>query len=912
MKLIKQIIPAVLVYTGLTSCGGSLSNGANGGGNVNPHVATQVLMLGNVTPIPVLNGLSSGIVPMIVTNNSTNQLFLKSATISSSDFGTMSATSSNLYVDTSQCSSVPANAGQCNVSLLGYGANPELNYTISMTFTDGNNNSYSASQIITYSDHIPVTTYPNGITMAMSSTNNNIYKAPSASNSITIPFVLGASYSDLSVSSAIPSIGTNLVCQNNQYIQGNTCYITASIANIGNIQTLSTNINLSSSNQVLSSDLFSNKIMANQNNTPTANPSTGVPITIVQNNVGNIITSAVNVVINPANGTAAQTVIILNNGNSALNNLTFSSTISAITLNTTGCSAYLSSLPPGFSCSFTVNANSSTSGQGAVIVGYNNGSTQNLTFNVAYISSAPSPLLVLSTGLGSFQFVPTGTTAYLPIVVTNQSTTTNTTFNNILFGLLPSSEFTYLSTSQGSSCSTTGSTSLTAGESCSIIIAYTPTTTGESSSFVDYATATYVDQAGTSLNYTSGSPTIPYSSINNQALVMILPNQVSYAIRADGVTAGTESFTIQNFGGVSTTIPQMSTSLFVPNTFPISINSSGTTCSTSGTTTLSTSSGVNPSCILSINFGPTTTTYTNLTESLQFNYKPYPTSTSLVTAYSFQTFNSSQAALLLIESISVQQTTGVVTGTGVNSGTAFGSGATPYYASPSNLLWATITYQNTGTESATNFNIALNNLPVGAQLYSPATTCPVGVSTGTLAPNGTCTVGVAIVNPSGSFNPYGATYGPLPITFPGWSYQDVSTGVNVNTSPSCTNASGCGTSGALNNQSAFYVMATPFATSVVATPGTPIPNTGTSVVESAVVKWSGVVNSGSPLTITVVPSGSITYSGTCTLPGTCTSTGITVTFPAYVESGAYTFSYVATPSGSVYPTGITGYFTIIP
>jgi hypothetical protein len=431
-----------------------------------------------------------------------------------------------------------------------------------------------------------------------------------------------------------------------------------------------------------------------------------------------------------------------------------------------------------------------------------------------------------------------------------------------------------------------------------LILQYSPTSAGENGAFNLLANANYIDQGGSTLTYQAQLSNIPYSSITNNALLMILPNQVSYAILANNVDTASESFTILNVGGANATVPTLTTANLIPNTFPATKGAD----SCSGTTL--TPNGASESCVINFVFGPTATVYTNLAESFQFQYT---TGAGVVSAYSFQTFNTALGALISITAESAAQTTGgAITGNGTSGSPYGGSGS--FIAVPNSYMWFNITYSNMGTESATSFNVALGNLPIGTQLNSGLTTCPVESATGTLAPSSSCIVSVEIVNPNTLFNPYSSAPA-YTIPFPGWTYTESSTGNNSNTSPSCISGSLCGPSNALNGLSSIYTTGTPFATLSAPTLVGPTGSESTGFTESVtfnVTPFAGTVS------VTMNPSGTITESPTsCNVVHPATSCGpIVISFPAGSPIESTYFSYVVESGGQT--PGITGYFTVTP
>ena len=140
MKNLKKLLITAFCG-GLLACGGGGggSSGGGGGGDPTPTpttspTASSAVIIGNVTPIPVIDGVAVPIVPMVIINGSTSPLTLISAKLAGTGItgnNTNGMLSNNLYVDTSACTTL---VSQCNVILKGYGLNQNMTYVITFVF----------------------------------------------------------------------------------------------------------------------------------------------------------------------------------------------------------------------------------------------------------------------------------------------------------------------------------------------------------------------------------------------------------------------------------------------------------------------------------------------------------------------------------------------------------------------------------------------------------------------------------------------------------------------------------------------------------------------------------------------------------------------------------------------------------
>lgn len=742
----------------LTACGGGGGSSGSGGGGGNPTptpslVATGV-NIGNVSTIPLGNG--GGNTSAVVTNNFANQVTLTSATFTLfNSTGAVTAQSTSLStspVNTSGCSTIQAN-GSCNIALsVPIGATEQGQYLVTMNFLNpANGKTITTSQLISYSTAVPI----NSDGIQVSTINNTLYNVPGGSTTYSVPFVLTQAVSNLSASSQNnnPAFAPTIACGGTApYPAGTSCTLYIRVSQTGTSLVIPGNITVSS---VAARAQVKSKLLSIKG---TTGYLFNVPVTVIQNNTGNLITSAINVIVNPAGASGTtQTITLFNNGAGTINGITINgSTPTAIGSNT------CSSLAIGGNCTFTVSAPSITQNtQAAVVVNYSsNGNNNSIAFNVSYIVPTSTAGMSMTVS-GNFNNTVINTT---PTINITESNTGTATLTNITF--TPASDLTGINMSYtaASTCATDGTQILAAGQSCVLVVQYAPTVPTGSNTVTIRETAKYLDPAGNPQSYTAATGTISYSAITGPAFVYINPNYVAYGIRADGSDTATQTFVLVNAGPISTTVSAES----LANPPVTAYSATGGTCSFPQTLTAAGTAG--ESCTVTAQFGATSSTIST-TSQMTATYTTSGSNTA--SAFSNLSFTSSPAALVVISNVTESGQTG---GSGT-SGSPFTFTNSPT-ASP---IQFTITYQNNGTESALTFSVMLNSLPAGFYPVS-SMTCGYGATTSTLAPGGgTCTA-IFKYESAALYNSY-ALNGTVQFNLPGWSFNDATTGLNINTAP---------------------------------------------------------------------------------------------------------------------------------
>ncbi|MBX9865537.1 MAG: hypothetical protein K2Y14_01375 [Burkholderiales bacterium] len=856
MKNSIKYLAYFVVTLGVTACGGSGSGGSSsgGGGNTPPVPSTYAtsINMGNIATIPLGNG-SSGKSTVTLTNNLTDNVILTEATYTLVQNGVTSAAKSasavGSLIDVSQCSKIAARGG-CSIGINPPNETSQAQYVVSMKYVDLTTaKTYLATNVIGFSAEIP----QSDTGVRYSSLNNNLYNEPGGSTTLTIPFQLTKTFTSLTASSnnSNPVFAPTISCPGNSYTAGTLCNLYVKVSNTGTNPIVAGGVSVSGETSQVVKTKQSLSKKQTKSLTAALQGTTGylfgVPITVSQNATGNLVTSAINVVVDPANGTAPETVTLLNNGTATISNISIAGA-TPVTIASNACS----SLAVGISCTFNVNVNSATSGQSTVSVSYSNGAASGnttglLTFNVIYISATSTPGLSMTSGQGNLNNVPINTSQFYNILVNN---TGAVTLNNLRF-TNPSLQNAFFSWGAGS-CNTTGTQSLNAGESCTLSLLYAPTAVGSGTLNIN-AAGNWQDQDGNPQTYAANLG-LAYSSITGDAFLYVTPNYVSFAIRADGQDTATQTFNVVNAGLQATTLNVISTAPGVT-----AFSNLGT-----GTCSVAQSLAVNESCTINTKYGTTTTTMTNVESQINIGYKPNGNYTNDVFAFANLVFNSSPAAFVEVTDVTLNGATG----------------SYPTYAyvnTPTTPLDVVVTYTNNGTATAANFNVALNNLPVGYK--SGTSTCGIGSSVASLAATGSCTVSFSAVDQAGLYNPYNLSGTGLSFNIPGFSYTDTSTGLNTMQFPTWTAANSVSVTTSL------------FAT---VTTNAPSSTTATSGGTTAMV-FTGDVNG----TIITIPAtqliGFTVASPTCTITGgTCS---IAIVTPANFPTGTNYFSYYVTPTG---------------
>ncbi len=458
MNELKHLLVIICIFI-LSSCNvGQTSNE-----DQNPFLGS--LTIGHISTVPYSSN-SNDYVLLPIQNNS-NQTVFFSTSIIQNDTTLLAGE----YIDSTSCNVIRANQ-KCYLRIF---ANKQTGYQFDIIYETSNHHKITLKQIVNFSNNL---SQNDGV--IISSQDNWV----SPISALSIPVLLSKPYSKIEAklgNSDLPAI-----CSQPNTSSHNVCTIVVPAMSISNENNLVT-INAFSDYELKSIISYTSTV------------------TLTNNSSANIISSAINPVIRPANGSNPVSITLLNNGNATATSLKISGVTPIQTQNNT-CGTNLNASQ---SCTFQVNLSSSTSGQSSAIISYSNLSgTQLLPLNVSYIGTAQSPLLTLTPN-GSFTNVAINQgNVYLTVNVQN---TGNTTLQNLQFNNINAANSAMSSFVNGSTCS--NGQNLASGSSCNMVLSYSPTS-AQSGTVTFIVKGDYYNQSGQLQTYSNSSLIISYSAVS--------------------------------------------------------------------------------------------------------------------------------------------------------------------------------------------------------------------------------------------------------------------------------------------------------------------------------------------------------------------------------------------------------------
>ncbi len=411
-----------MTLIGLFACSGTPANGGFDTPITPAPKTTGSVSLSSMSTIP-MSSINQGASFYMELNNNTNTS-LKFAGYNSSSL------SSLFDIDTTLCSTV-ASGDSCTIKITPKVANSGA--VLDIKFSDSNNKIYTTSQVINTANNIASN---NGIEYLANS--QTIIANSNELISFAVPFLIDKN-ADNVVINAPSALSTQLLCNGSGFTAGQSCTaivrMKATATNSGGINIISTRLG--------------------------AQSTVNMNYLISVNNNANLVSSAYNVLINPANGLTQQTLSILNTGLGAttISNIlpTPSGTVNLVN-GQDFCSGQ--SLDPNASCTFKISANSVVNGQGNITI---ISTANNLNINLQYVSATPAPNLVVTNGASlMYSTVNQGS-----ISVITLNNTGNTNFTAVK---LPTMSAPFSIT--GGTC--VNNNHLFTGESCTVAITYLP------------------------------------------------------------------------------------------------------------------------------------------------------------------------------------------------------------------------------------------------------------------------------------------------------------------------------------------------------------------------------------------------------------------------------------------------------
>ncbi len=712
-----SMLVGVLVFAGLSGCGGS---GSSSSGGSAPVVTPTAITIDNAGVIPVFGDSLTSTVVYVHNNGKTAVSGISySAVVSNSSVkSSLSSKLRSLFSSNKSLSSA-VNGSQCSTIAAGQ-ACPLLITTpvLSGTTTQGsleikasytqNNNPTTFTQLINYAQvqnnaqtsgakfqaGVSISGYGNPTGYATvylyGSGQNQVYNVSSmvinkpaitiangniSGHQIQSNFVQAVEISSpISDSSVSASITVNSTTLDTSSVQSNRSSLNKSSGK-----------SLMAGQSLLAGDQFSNS----------------ADIAVEPANAGAILTSGFVPLINTVNTTSGS-LLIHNAGNQAAQ-IGAASADAGIS-NLSGCSG--ETLAPAASCTINFNVTES-GGSGNITVPYTGGSANSVVANVTWFNGSGAALVSMSSSENPITFPATegGSTT---ITVTNIGGYSLTNISIPAPVVVGGSATATLSSNN---CATIES--LPINGHCDYVVNMSDSQTDLNQQVNVGFGASYAGVGGTKA-YSRVLP-VTYNSTSNGAIITITPPTPSISISGNGIESTVLDLTVSNSGN----LPANITSILSDN--PAYLVESSTTC----TSTLNASD----SCIVTLNLGPTySTTESSGTAIYTVNYTasgqvPSGTVTSRID-WQVQAYAQS-ISLTSIEA------------SGESSGN--GLSGTPYLFSGSSAAskLVTLTYTNTGTNAVQITGIQESNSVYAWTMPGDGNYCDNNVI---LQPNETCSI----------------------------------------------------------------------------------------------------------------------------------------------------------------------------
>ena len=857
LKFTSFLLGSLVIASAITGCGGSSgsssSTSGGGGGDVPLVKNTPQVKISQMSTMPIVAG-SGAKYYVGVYNDTAAVLNLQSiaTTNAQNSRDNLSGEVTALY-NGAGCARLQPNQS-CTIAVTPTitEKEPGGGFLLNVAFGASDGKTYKASQVLQYGK----LTGANGITVA----NNNmrVVAAAGSKSYVAVPYVLGDNVL-AKPSSSITPLSENDICDG-KYCTHFYSYRGGDFTS--KISFVNTRNAFSRGHHASKASSLKDTIVA-----------AGFTINSTVNSIANVLTDGYNTVLTA--GGVAVPVVLQNTGLADASISSITSTTDNISISNS-CAGSTIGYSSNTTCTFNLSTSATTNGNGTVTITYNNGqTTDSIILNVIYLAKEAAPGLSISTNGGSdLTGAIHGETKEVLITIKNNSGD-NTKLNNLKIGRDSDSKFVLNTAGVTSPCDTNGSTmSLEKDAECNFKVIYTPLAGSEGGTFNLAATAQYVESSGHSVNLLAHLP-ILYSSVTQSAHLSV--SDFDFGImRADGHTESTHTFTIINDGQAPAT--GIAVAALVA---PLAIVNGSDTC---------TGQTISPAntCTVTVKFAAQTQQLASTMQQLVITYNLRSGSTlGTTTSQANITYAATPAALVEEPAVVVPAPGASDAPIGDISVTTDPDTQAKIYEFYPTLgangkLKLTFTYTNSGTESAENFIVAANTLPIGFEVNTTASTCQIAAPGSTLAvTDGSCELVVEYVS-SAYLSTFGVSALNADVVKPGYSYKDTSTGVNVmpaKVTIDKINALNWGT-----------VNATSSAPSRTATITFEL-NTSGQVP-------TAVANSSVTVSMPKLLGNGLTGSNSCTISSftngaTCT---ITVTAEGWVPAGEYSYEYYAVPT----------------
>lgn len=486
-----SLLVCVMFILGLNGCSSGNQDNSSHQANATDHI-TQDIKIDAVTTIPDNNSSESEYITTSVHNQLNQLVKLQSVEIELNNAGDR-LPNVNSYLNAENCTELLANA-RCKLRIMT-NVLKNSSYLIHLNYKDQDGIIYQASQVIKGSTSL---LKQNGFIYDL-----NVPKIIVAKSSLNLAFRVVNPSSRLEV----------LLADQEQPIN---CFGAFNESNLLCSVTLkASDLKHDTENKL---ELASYDVNSRLINYTTLN--------VAYNAKANIITSGVNVVVDPDDGNHPQQIFLYNNGDASAQKIQITAA-TPINIQNNTCGE---SLAAAASCSFQINVSESLpSGQSNAVIVYNDGAAlQAVYFSAMYISPLATPALsLIGSGVFTNKLINTSP-AYYIIMLLNSGTTalTNLQMSNIF----PASIY---SGAGGTTC--VSGQNLGIGASCIVVLSYSPSVVDVGGSFNFIPKFSYTSLSGSTLSYANSNLAIPYSAI-------------AIAVGPNFVTAGDFGMLLKNYG----------------------------------------------------------------------------------------------------------------------------------------------------------------------------------------------------------------------------------------------------------------------------------------------------------------------------------------------------------------------------
>lgn len=748
MKNKTIIFSIFIMYIGIIAgCKSGSSTGSGGSSPPAPIGLATVLVIDDMTDIPVVNGAATN-GKIYIHNYSNADVNNVSITLNNMANNSSGMVDSNGFtvINPEDCLMIKANSF-CALDV----TTPELtpgnanSAMINIAYTDSQGNSRSSAKIVNYRYHD--TSIYNNVSFT---TGSVTALGTQGSTRHVVGYIVGGGspgtiYSDVRL---LPSM-SGVVSIANGFINGSEVAAGQSMAvefeahlndsaNLGVTVTPYADL-VTNSAQVPNKKSVMSKSLKDLNDI--------IGTTMFVNLVPNITTPHLtfgNVPVINLGVESQVSIQVVNDGNADANGFSVQSNNESAISISNNCGSVIKS---NSSCSIGYQVNSSTSG------------TANITYSLAgtgvgsdtlsWVNESTTPVIKISVSPANINLF-VGESASLSFTVTNLG---KADLANVSFNYTPGSlaELSTQTTGCSADISNPGSYIIPANGSCNVTAKITALTqTGNSIATM------LVSGNANSQNYSFTSDQVIYQVANLPSLIINPATTVNLSVVADSTSVASQIYTVTNNSTQTVQIDSFSLQQISGSEHQPVVDNSTTglinPCSQGGTL------AINASCQLRLTYGPWGNTI-RVNESGAMD---------LIIDYRSGSYSSSYM-LPLTYTLIGNSNNEVTVSYAVNNITGNGSQLSPYQGSGARVAnqSLTLTYLNPTGTILTNFNVDTNNLPLGL-MVAPSSTCPYGANTGILpaeVENNSCTL-VLMFNQDDLAMLYGPLQGNTLISYP--------------------------------------------------------------------------------------------------------------------------------------------------